>query len=261
MQDGVTSGPPRVSQARRAQENDALSWYILAAALLFSGLFHAASIIRMPDHAPMVARQKPIEMEMRIIEPPPPPPPPPEPPKPEPEKPKPPPPVKVAVVKPPPTPPPSSEPPPEPPKAPPPVVIGMNLSNTNAEGSFAAPVGNTAYGKAADTAVDPNSVKPYVAPVVYAAAGSADTEPVRLGEETIPYPEEAKKAEIEGQVTLKVTIDDKGSVVSVVVMGGPGYGLNEAARDALKRFRFKPATKGGQPVGYTFLYKYSFWLD
>ena len=174
-----------------------------------------------------------------------------------------PPPVKVAELKPPPPdvpPPPNQEPPPEAPTKPVPIVVGISMSSTTSAGGFAVQVGNTTYGKASDKIVDPSQVKAYSAPK-YAPPGGADTEPVMLGEVKIPYPEEAKKNEIEGSVRLKVTLDPEGQVTQVAVISGPGYGLNEAAREALRKFRFKPATKGGEAVGYTFVYTYTFLLD
>jgi protein TonB len=171
--------------------------------------------------------------------------------------------VKLAEVKPPPPkavpPPPNDTPPPEPTK-PVPLVIGVTMSSTTAVGGFAVQVGNTTYGKASDTVVDPNTVKAYSAPR-YLPPGGADTEPQVLTEVKIPYPDQAKKNEIEGSVRLKVTLEPTGVVKDVVVISGPGYGLEEAAREALRRFRFKPATKGGEAVGYTFIYTYTFELD
>jgi len=121
-------------------------------------------------------------------------------------------------------------------------------------------VGNTLYGKTADTATAPSEVQPYAAPR-YVPPGGADTEPEVLGGEVrVPYPEEAKRNGIEGSVRLRVTVDFEGKVTEVVILSGPGSGLNEAARAALLRFRFKPATKGGEPVGTTFPYTYTFEL-
>jgi protein TonB len=62
-------------------------------------------------------------------------------------------------------------------------------------------------------------------------------------------------------VKLRVTVDAKGVVQDVVVLSGPGFGLDDAARDALRKFRFKPSMRGGQPVAGTFIYTYSFELD
>jgi protein TonB len=220
-------------------------------------------VVLLPHTRP--AAPKNTVVEMAFYEPPPPPPPPkveePEPPKPL-DRPKPKPLVKADTPKPKEDlPPPPNDTPPEQPTKPVPIVVGVTLSSTTAAGGFAVQVGNTTMGKASDTVVDAANVKPYAAPK-YAPPGSADSEPELLGDEVkVPYPEEARRNDIEGSVRLKVTLDAKGLVENVVVISGPGYGLNEAAREALRRFRFKPATKGGEPVGYTFIYTYTFLLD
>jgi periplasmic protein TonB len=86
--------------------------------------------------------------------------------------------------------------------------------------------------------------------------------PKVLEEVTIPYPPEARKLEIQGDVKLEVTIDEKGTVTRVTILEDPGGGLGEAAAKALKKFRFSPAvTDEGKPVSYTIKYLYSFVLD
>lgn len=254
-----------MSASRKFGSDDDKSLWFLAGTFALSLVAHAATIRYLPEA--MMRAERPKNVEMEFYEPPPPPPPPevkePEPPKPLEKVKLKPPPVKVAeVVKPKEEapPPPNEEPPPETPPKPVPIVVGISMSSTTAAGGFAVQVGNTTYGKASDKVVDAADVKPYVAPK-YAPPGGADTEPQILGEVKIPYPEEAKKNEIEGSVRLKVTLDAEGAVQTVAVISGPGYGLNEAARDALRRFRFKPATKGGENVGYTFVYTYTFLLD
>src|SRR6185295_8936074 len=99
-------------------------------------------------------------------------------------------------------------------------------------------------------APNPAEVQAYKAPK-YVPPGGADSDPVVDGEVKIPYPEEAKRAQIEGTVRLRITVDLDGRVVEVKVLSGPGYGLDEAARDAIKRFKFKPAMKGGEAVSTT----------
>jgi len=239
---------------------------VLLALLAASAVAHVVLFILLPATAPDRGPRNTV-VEMALYEPPPPPPPPPpkaeepEPPR-ELAKPKPTPIVKANTPKPPePRPPPPNEaPPPETPAKPVPLVVGVTMASTTAAGGFAVQVGNTTYGKASDQVVDAADVKPYAAPK-YAPPGSADSEPELLSEVKIDYPEEARKNEIEGSVRLRVTLSPDGTVENVVVLSGPGYGLNEAARDALRRFRFRPAMKGGQPVGYTFIYTYTFLLD
>ena len=243
-------------------------------------LLHGAALVGV-DHW-LKQRPKPrgpTRMELVQVETPPPPPPPPEekPPEPEPEKPPPPkvvkakpPPVKTAEEKPPPEPPKAQQPPPpneEPPKdAPPPqkpvpVVVGISLSNTGPGGTFAAPVGNTLYGKAADKAADPSTVKPYVAPPKYTPVYQVDTQPEVTSDCQGPYPAEARQAGVEGTVVLSITVDFEGKVTHVKLLRGLGYGLDEAAVKEIRRCRFKPATKGGEAVGTTITYNYTFLLD
>jgi protein TonB len=109
-------------------------------------------------------------------------------------------------------------------------------------------------------AVDPNSVQAYKAPN-YVPPGGADSDPVLENEPKIPYPEEAKRAQIEGTVRLRVTVDTEGHVVDVKIITRVGYGLDEAARDAIRKMRFKPALKGGEAVSTTITYNYTFLLD
>ena len=215
------------------------------------------------------ALQRPVELVMVEVQKPPPPPVVKEEPKPEP-----PPPPKVRVKPPPikvaeaprPLPPPPVDAPPPPNETPPPtakpapLVVGMSMSSTTSAGSFAAPVGNTLYGRPADTAKAPQEVKAYSAPK-YTPIYQVDSEPTVASEVKIPYPDEARRAGIEGTVTLSITIDNEGKVVAVKILKGPGYGLDEAARDAIRRFRFKPAVKGGEAVSTEMKYAYTFLLD
>jgi len=236
---------------------------ILAATLALSILGHAAYVMSLDPSLRGAESQKPIELVMFEVEPPKPPPPPE--PEPEPEKPKPPPPKpQVKVAK--PLPVPVEEPPPpteEAPKEeakPPPIFIGMTMSSTSTSGTFAAPVGNSAMGSMPKQAPNPEDVKAYKAPK-YVPPGGADSDPVAQDEVKIPYPEEAKRAGVEGTVRLRITVDFEGHVTEVKILSGPGYGLDEAAREALKRFKFKPAMKAGEAVSTTITYNYTFLLD
>ncbi len=244
-----------------------------------AGAFFAVSLVlhgvglyalsRMADR-PTPASNKPVELVMVEVQKPPPPPEPKkeEPPKPPPPKARPvvkPPPIKVAEApKPPPPqqelPPPPNEPPPQTPPKPVPLVVGLSMSSTTSAGGFAAPVGNTVYGKTGERATDPKDVKAYAAPK-YTPIYQVDSEPRVMSEVKIPYPEEARRAGIEGTVTLSITIDNEGKVVAAKVLKGAGYGLDEAALTAIKRFRFKPAIKGGEAVSTEMKYSYTFLLD
>ncbi len=62
------------------------------------------------------------------------------------------------------------------------------------------------------------------------------------------YPDSAKKAEKEGKVILKVTIDENGIPRDIVALTSLGFGLEEAAIEMLRKSTFRPATKGGEPI-------------
>jgi len=142
----------------------------------------------------------------------------------------------------------------------PPLVVGLSLSSTATAGAVALPTGNTLYGAPSSTAEDPTKVKPYSAPR-YTPFAQVDGRPEILVEVPIPYPEAAKRAAIEGDVVLSIDIDETGKVTGAKVLRGPGYGLNEAARDAIFKWKFKPATKGGLPTATTVPFTYHFILN
>lgn len=74
------------------------------------------------------------------------------------------------------------------------------------------------------------------------------------------YPDEAKKAGIDGPVIMEILIDQTGKVRNVKLISGPGYGLNESALAAIRQFEFQPAQKGSDPVTVKIRYTYRFKL-
>jgi TonB family protein len=64
------------------------------------------------------------------------------------------------------------------------------------------------------------------------------------------YPEIAQEAGIEGTVIVQVFVDEKGRVKEMSIMKGiPNSGLDEAAMEAIKKTRFKPAKAREKSVG------------
>lgn len=74
------------------------------------------------------------------------------------------------------------------------------------------------------------------------------------------YSARAKRMGIEGDVVLRVMVDESGSVQDVTVLEGLGFGLTEEAIRAVKRWRFQPATSGGIPIASDVDVKISFKL-
>ncbi len=62
------------------------------------------------------------------------------------------------------------------------------------------------------------------------------------------YSETARKAKIKGNVLLAVAINTAGTVDAVKVVCSLEPGLDANAADAVKQWKFTPATKDGEPV-------------
>lgn len=85
--------------------------------------------------------------------------------------------------------------------------------------------------------------------------------PRLLNEMLIPYPAEARAQGVEGVVIMDLLIDTQGNVREALLLSGPGFGLNESALDAIKKFKFSPALVDQQPVAVRMRYGYRFVLD
>ncbi|GIT74566.1 MAG: hypothetical protein Ct9H300mP29_5600 [Candidatus Neomarinimicrobiota bacterium] len=77
-----------------------------------------------------------------------------------------------------------------------------------------------------------------------------DDPPVPLRPIKPKYPEIAQEAGIEGTVVVQVFVDEKGRVKETVILKGiPNTGLDEAATEAIRLVRFKPAKQRERAVG------------
>ncbi len=61
------------------------------------------------------------------------------------------------------------------------------------------------------------------------------------------YPELAKRARVQGQVVLVVTVDEEGNVTDIRVTKGHPL-LNDAATSAVKQWKYSPTLLNGEPV-------------
>jgi TonB family protein len=62
------------------------------------------------------------------------------------------------------------------------------------------------------------------------------------------YSEDARRARYQSDVTLAGTVDDEGALTDLCVTQAAGVGLDEKAMEAVRKWRFRPATLQGQPV-------------
>jgi protein TonB len=77
-----------------------------------------------------------------------------------------------------------------------------------------------------------------------------DDPPVALSPIRPTYPEIAQEAGIEGVVIVQAFIDKKGRVKETLILKGvPNTGLDEAAMEAIRKTRFRPAKQRERAVG------------
>lgn len=62
------------------------------------------------------------------------------------------------------------------------------------------------------------------------------------------YSDEARKAKKQGTVTLELTVTKEGLPQNIRVTRSVGLGLDEKAVEAMREWRFEPATKDGIPI-------------
>jgi protein TonB len=172
------------------------------------------------------------------------------------------------------------KPPPEPPKrsakrapaaektleAPPPEAAPAPLEALPDFGLELSGGGGLAVAPAADTAVaarkGPVAARTTASTVKRAAAAPAatttdtcDEPPAKPKPKNVPQPaytDRAREAGVEGKVRIELTVDETGRVVSVKVLSGLGYGLDEAAVAAAQSASFEPAIRCGKPTRATF---------
>jgi TonB family protein len=97
------------------------------------------------------------------------------------------------------------------------------------------------------------------------------TGPIRVGGDVKPpvktfapspqYTEIARKARITGVVIVEAIIDKQGNVTNVKVLKGLPMGLDQAAVEAVKRWKFEPATLNGKPVAVIYNLTINFQLQ
>ena len=159
---------------------------------------------------------------------------------------------------------PTTKPAAEPPKEPQKPVFGLPDTELTNEGDGPViPKGNTVNADPSKLGTGP--VKPLVGgngtpgPVGPTYSPKSDvyikTLPEIDGEacaRTVSYPPEAEQLGIEGEVKLKVELDESGKVHDIKLLSGLGHGLDQAAINALRhKCHFKPAIgTDGKPAAY-----------
>ncbi|MFA6469694.1 MAG: energy transducer TonB [Bacteroidota bacterium] len=73
--------------------------------------------------------------------------------------------------------------------------------------------------------------------------------PVLISAEEAVYPEEARVKNVEGDVWVKMRVNENGKVTTVMIEKTPDQSLCAAAMDAALRRKYSPAMLDGKPVG------------
>ena len=75
------------------------------------------------------------------------------------------------------------------------------------------------------------------------------------------YPEEARKNRIQGLVISEALIDRSGDVVDVKVVETADEVFNQPTIDAIRQWKFEPATKDGEPVNVIYVLTVNYALE
>jgi protein TonB len=89
---------------------------------------------------------------------------------------------------------------------------------------------------------------------------SVTTRPQILSRPVPGYTDEARRAQIEGQVKLSVILSASGTISDIKVTRGLGYGLDQKAIEAARELRFIPGQKDGHTVSVRVFLEFKFSL-
>lgn len=150
-------------------------------------------------------------------------------------------------------------PPPEAAPAPLEALPDFGLELSGGSGLAVAPVAEAAPsgGRKAPVAAraTPAAVKRAAPTQAASTTDTCDEPPAKPKPRNVPQPaysDRAREAGVQGKVRIELTVDETGRVVSVKVLSGLGYGLDEAAVAAAQSATFEPAIRCGKPTRATF---------
>jgi protein TonB len=78
--------------------------------------------------------------------------------------------------------------------------------------------------------------------------GGSVKAPVLVSSAEPELTEEARRKHLSGNVQVYLWVDEHGNPTHVRVTRGVGLGLDEKAVEAVRKYKFKPATQDGKPV-------------
>ena len=93
------------------------------------------------------------------------------------------------------------------------------------------------------------SLVPVAIGSILAVHAIAETSSPRLISKVEPEcTQQAQRVGVDGAVLLSVEIHEDGTARNITVVRSLGYGLDEAATEAIQKWKFKPGTKDGEPT-------------
>jgi protein TonB len=147
-----------------------------------------------------------------------------------------------------------------------PIPADVASERQNVSGIVLPPVGGQPTNSATSTL--PRIVEPTAPPAPAAqpmpsdnaatsgptSTSASTTSPVAISQPTPIYPRDSLRRGIGGTVRVQATVSPDGSVERMEVAASSGdRNLDRAAMEAVRRWRFKPALRNGQPVSATVL--------
>ena len=133
--------------------------------------------------------------------------------------------------------------------------FGVSLTGGVDGTGFAMPVGNGTRTQTKTPATGTKAAPKQLSAAAPALADGCDEPAAKPKPKNVPQPgytDAARAAAVEGKVRVQLTVDETGRVVSVKLLQGLGYGLDEAALAAAKQAEFEPAMRCGKPSSATF---------
>jgi len=91
--------------------------------------------------------------------------------------------------------------------------------------------------------------------------GGNYVEPTALYRPFPDYTRKARKAKLEGVVVARFTVDTEGNTADIQATKSLGMGLDEKTVNAVRKWKFKPATRDGVPVPAPMTVAFHFRLD
>ncbi len=135
---------------------------------------------------------------------------------------------------------------------------------TIAEGAGESPVTTTGVGEGGPSGV-PDGVSGGVcvdpAPTAPLPVTGDVKAPIVIRRVTPQYPQIAVRARRSGWVIVECIIDKSGNVTNVQVLKPLPFGLDQAAAEAVKKWKFRPGTLNGTPVDVIFNLTVNFKLN